>query len=79
MSAEIIDVIKKSPSSKKRIKKGWVLEKINTHPINDILDYNFYANESEVMLEFSTLTLWISRKPVKTNAFSVSLTSCLRV
>lgn len=53
MSAEIIDVIKKSPSSKKRIKKGWVLEKINTHPINDILDYNFYANESEVMLELS--------------------------
>ncbi len=53
MSAEIIDVIKKSPSSKKRIKKGWVLEKINTHPINDILDYNFYANDSQVILELS--------------------------
>ena len=53
MSAEIIDVIRKSPSSKKRIKKGWVLEKINSHDINDILDYNFYANESEVILELS--------------------------
>ncbi len=50
MSAEIIDVIKKSPCSKKRIKKGWVLEKINSHEINDILDYNFYANEELVTL-----------------------------
>ncbi len=53
MSAEIIDVIKKSPCSKKWIKKGWVLEKINSHDINDILDYNFYANESEVVLELT--------------------------
>ncbi len=53
MSAEIIDVVKKSPSYKKRIKKGWVLEKINSHEINDILDYNFYANESEVTLELT--------------------------
>ncbi len=51
MSAEIIDVVKKSPCSRKRIKKGWVLEKINAHEINDILDYNFYANEFEVTLE----------------------------
>ncbi len=50
MSAEIIDVIKKSPSYKKRIKQGWVLEEINSHPINDILDYNFYANESKTVL-----------------------------
>ncbi len=50
MSAEIIDVIKKSLSYKKRIKKGWVLEEINSHPINDILDYNFYANESQTVL-----------------------------
>lgn len=53
MSAEIIDVIQKSPCSKKRIKKGWILEKINSHDINDILDYNFYANESEVVLELT--------------------------
>ncbi len=51
MSAEIIDVQKKSPCSKKRIKKGWVLQKINSHDINDILDYNFYASECEVLLE----------------------------
>lgn len=51
MSAEIIDVQKKSPCSKKCIKKGWVLEKINSHDINDILDYNFYASECEVLLE----------------------------
>ncbi|MBE6783276.1 MAG: DUF512 domain-containing protein [Ruminococcaceae bacterium] len=51
MSAEIIDVQKKSPCSKKRIKKGWVLQKINFHDINDILDYNFYASECEVLLE----------------------------
>lgn len=53
MSAEIIDVIKKSPSYKKRIKKGWVLEKINSHPINDILDYNFYASDFKVTLELT--------------------------
>ena len=51
MSAEIIDVVKKSPSGKKRIKKGWVLNKINSHDINDILDYNFYASECKVLLE----------------------------
>ena len=53
MSAEITDVIRRSPCSKKFIKKGWVLEKINSHDINDILDYNFYANESEVVLELT--------------------------
>lgn len=53
MSAQIIDVVKKSPSYKKRIKKGWVLEKIDSHEINDILDYNFYANEAKVVLELS--------------------------
>ena len=51
MSAEIIDVVKKSPSGKKRIKKGWILNKINSHDINDILDYNFYASECKVLLE----------------------------
>ncbi len=51
MSAEIIDVLKKSPSSKKRIKKGWILQKINSHDINDILDYNFYASEESVRLQ----------------------------
>ena len=65
MSAEIIDVVKKSPSSKKRIKKGWVLEKINSHPINDILDYNFYANESEVILELSKPNGKIVKKKIR--------------
>ncbi len=51
MSAEIIDVVKKSPCGKKRIKKGWVLEKINSHEINDILDYNFYASDFKLTLE----------------------------
>lgn len=51
MSAEIIDVLRKSPSGKKRIKKGWILEKINSHDINDILDYNFYASEEIVKLQ----------------------------
>ncbi len=51
MSAEIIDVVKKSPCAKKHIKKGWVLKKINSHEINDILDYNFYASDFEVLLE----------------------------
>ncbi len=65
LSAEIIDVVKKSPSYKKRIKKGWVLEKINSHPINDILDYNFYANESEVVLELSKPNGKIVRKKIR--------------
>ncbi len=53
MSAKIIDVVKKSPSYKKRIKKGWILKKINNHEINDILDYNFYASDFFVTLELT--------------------------
>ena len=65
MSAEIIDVVKKSPSSKKRIKKGWILNKINSHDINDILDYNFYANESKVTLELSKPNGKLVRKKIR--------------
>ncbi len=45
MSAKIKAVIKKSPAARKRIKPDWILEKINGHEINDILDYNFYASD----------------------------------
>lgn len=65
MSAEIIDVIKKSPCSKKRIKKGWVLDRINSHDINDILDYNFYANDFEVTLELTKPNGKSVRKKIK--------------
>lgn len=65
MSAEIIDVIQKSPCSKKRIKKGWILEKINSHDINDILDYNFYANEFEVVLELTNPNGKLVKKKIR--------------
>ncbi|MBP3330305.1 MAG: DUF512 domain-containing protein [Clostridia bacterium] len=65
MSAEIIDIQKKSPSGKKRIKKGWILEKINSHDINDILDYNFYASECRVLLELQKPNGKTVRKKIK--------------
>ncbi|MBQ7956700.1 MAG: DUF512 domain-containing protein [Clostridia bacterium] len=65
MSAEIIDVVKKSPSGKKRIKQGWILEKINSHDINDILDYNFYASECKVLLELQKPNGKTVRKKIK--------------
>ncbi len=48
--AKIFDVVKKSPAAKAHIQCGDELLAINSVPINDVLDYMFYAAECELTL-----------------------------
>lgn len=48
MPVIISDVAKGSPADKKRIKPGDTLVSINGHDIADVLDYSFYADDSEL-------------------------------
>lgn len=48
MSVKISDVQKKSLAARKGIKRGYVLHSINSHEINDVLDYQFYAEENKL-------------------------------
>lgn len=48
--AKIFNVVKKSPAYRAHIKCGDELLAINTMPINDVLDYMFYAAEKELTL-----------------------------
>ena len=48
--AKIFDVVKKSPADKAHIQCGDELLAINSVPINDVLDYMFYAAERELTL-----------------------------
>lgn len=52
MSVKIDKVIKNSPAYKKGIRSGYTLKKINLHEINDVLDYQFYADESKLTIDF---------------------------
>ncbi len=52
MSVVIKSVIKKSPASRRGIKDGDILLSLNSHPINDFLDYQFYAEEKVLRTEF---------------------------
>ena len=45
---KILDVEKKSPAAKKRIKAGDILVSINGNEINDVLDYRFYLTEEKL-------------------------------
>lgn len=47
---EIKDVRKKSPAGRIGIKKGDILISINDNPVEDVLDYMFYAAESQLKL-----------------------------
>lgn len=49
---EIKSVLKKSPAHKAGIKNGDVLLRVNSHEINDFLDYQFYIEESELTIEY---------------------------
>lgn len=49
---EIKSVIKKSPADKAGIKGGDLLLKVNSHEINDFLDYQFYVEESRLTIEY---------------------------
>ena len=48
---EIKSVIKKSPADKAGLKGGDLLLKVNSHEINDFLDYQFYTQESRLTIE----------------------------
>ena len=45
MSVLVSGVSKKSIADKKGIKPGDVLVSVNSHEINDVLDYRFYIKE----------------------------------
>lgn len=49
---EIKSVIKKSPADKAGLKGGDLLLKVNSHEINDFLDYQFYVEESRLTIEY---------------------------
>ena len=49
---EIKSVIRKSPADKAGIKGGDLLLKVNSHEINDFLDYQFYVEESSLKIEY---------------------------
>ncbi|MDD6021872.1 MAG: DUF512 domain-containing protein [Acutalibacteraceae bacterium] len=51
MSVRIKSVDKNSIAQRHRIEAGWILEKINVHEINDVLDYQFYLKESTLALQ----------------------------
>ena len=54
MSVAIKSVIKKSPAYGRGIKDGDVLLSLNRNPVNDFLDYQFYAKEKEVLVGFES-------------------------
>ncbi len=51
MAVFIIGVTSKSPAAKKGIRPQETLLSINAHPIRDVLDYQFYAQEKKLVLE----------------------------
>lgn len=57
---EIKSVIRKSPAAKAGIKDGDMLLKINSHEICDFLDYQFYAEDCDLKIEYE------HKKSVKT-------------
>lgn len=50
MSVLVSGVLKKSIAGKKGIKPGDVLISVNSHEINDVLDYRFYIKEKKLTL-----------------------------
>lgn len=53
MPAKIVHVDQGSPAEKAGISDGWWLQKINGHPIRDVLDYKFYSYDSRLELTLS--------------------------
>lgn len=50
LSVVINEVVKKSIADKKGVKAGDVLISVNSHEINDVLDYRFYIKEEKLTL-----------------------------
>ena len=55
MSVKILDVEKKSPCFKKRIKGGFLLHRINGNEIHDVLDYRFHIDSEVLLMEIENL------------------------
>ena len=51
MAVKIMQVAKHSPADKAGVKADEMLVKINGNPIEDILDYQFYATENKLQIE----------------------------
>ena len=51
MSVKIFSVEPGSPADKKNISAGDTLISVNSHEINDVLDYRFYINDTRLVLE----------------------------
>ncbi len=54
MAVKITGIEKNSPAYKKGIRSGYTLEKINSHEINDVLDYQFYIKNSKLNIVIKT-------------------------
>ena len=72
MSVLINGVTKKSIAEKKGIKPGDVLVSVNSHEINDVLDYDFYTDSEK-------LHIVVSENGKSKKRFSaVSASRCMR-
>lgn len=65
MSVKISGVKKKSLAYKKGIRPNWVLKEINSHEINDVLDYNFYAADAKLILTLENEKGKIKNKKIR--------------
>ena len=54
MNAIVKSVTAGSPASKTKIAPGDILRRINTVVINDVLDYEYYSYDSNLVLEFTS-------------------------
>lgn len=62
MSVKIMSVIPRSPADKAGIKPGDVLISINDNEINDVLDYQFYADEEKLEIKLLRRTVKVKKK-----------------
>lgn len=54
MAVRISGIIKGSPAYGRGIKSGDILLSLNRKPVNDFLDYQFYAKEKDILVEFQS-------------------------
>ena len=54
MPVQINAVAAHSPAARKGLRAGDLLLSLNGHPIRDVLDYQFYAQESKLRVTFQT-------------------------
>ncbi|MBQ8790096.1 MAG: DUF512 domain-containing protein [Ruminiclostridium sp.] len=62
MSVEIMSVIPRSPADNAGIKAGDTLVSINGNEINDVLDYQFYADDAKLEIRLIRRTVKVKKK-----------------